>query len=518
MKSEKTNVRIYKNKISFWPIFLIIVLAGLLRIFNLGKEDLWYDEISSIHQATANLSALFSKFHLSPLYYLFLKYWIRLFGVSEFFLRLPSVIFAVASVYLTYRIGKRLCDEWVGLISGFFLAISPFHLFYSQEARHYSLFLCLTLLSILSFLKLLENKYNPAKTYILYAISTILLLYTHIFGLFILIIQNIVFLLKRPEEKGKWLISQLLIIIVFLLWLVPFIVFLFSEKEYVNACINWIPKPNIHSLPDVFKAFSYGGQHYGGNDIKIEPNELSFSKSLFYIFGFLFILGSVTFKKQNYKNLIFVNAWLFIPILVVFAFSYLLLPLFMPRYFIFVMPAYYILVAGGIRVIKNNTIQILLIYIIIVFFMPALYLYYKKDHKMRWAQACEYIAKNEKEGNLIIVSPAHLTQMFCYYGVDGIKNQPIKSRFKIDIINDLGINMIKGGFIYSKGRNKLIGIADYNQFIELLQSGALKGNNGFWLILTRWTETPKQIKGCADEYFYMKGEKDFPGVNLYYYR
>ncbi|RKY36518.1 MAG: hypothetical protein DRP78_03400 [Candidatus Omnitrophota bacterium] len=130
-----------------WILASIIVLGAFLRIYNLGAESLWYDEVGSIDQATRSLPVLFSKFHLSPLYFVLLKYWMRLFGASEFVLRLPSVLFGVGALFLIYKIGQMLFNTRVGLLSSLILAISPFHLFYCQEARHYSLFIFLTLLS-----------------------------------------------------------------------------------------------------------------------------------------------------------------------------------------------------------------------------------------------------------------------------------------------------------------------------------------------------------------------------------
>lgn len=517
MIRENNNTRINEDRRTQKLVFIIVILAAVLRVYHLGYQDIWYDEVGSIHQATSNLPTLFSGFHLSPLYYLILRFWIKLFGISEFSLRLPSAIFGIASVYLIYKLGKALFDKWVGVISSFILAISPFHLFYSQEARHYSLFLLLTLLSMLFSLKLIENKHTPNKAYIFYVASTIMLLYTNIFGLFILAIQNVFFLLKRSEEKKKWFRTQLLILVIFLFWLIPFNTFLSNKKEYVNACINWIPKPNINSLLDVFKTFSYGGRHYGGNDIKIEPKDIGFSPAIFFILVFLFILGLISSKRSGFINLIFVNLWLFTPVLVILIFSNYLFSLFLPRYFIFVLPAYYILISRGIRILRNNTIQIVLIYMIAVLMLPSLYVYYTKDLKMRWSQACDYIEKNKSDNDAIIVSPGHLVQMFSYYGQDGIRKTPFQDKFKIDVINDLGLDMIKGGFVYTKGSNKLIGIADYDQFIELFKRGILKNNSHFWLILARWTDTPEQIKEYAASKFTVKSEKRFLGLDVYYY-
>src|SRR5215217_2087790 len=174
------------------PLMLLAILlvALLLRVFQLDAESLWLDEATSVYIAYHNLIEIlrisFSDRN-PPLYYLFLHYWMQLFGDSEFSVRLPSALFGVFSVAMLYKVGTLLFNKWTGLISAFILAISAYQIYYSQEARAYSMMVLLALISFYFFLKLFEGKHY----WILagYVLSSTALMYTHYYGLFLVFAQ-----------------------------------------------------------------------------------------------------------------------------------------------------------------------------------------------------------------------------------------------------------------------------------------------------------------------------------------
>jgi len=92
-------------------IWLILILATILRLVSLN-QSFWLDEATSgIVARDMNLSQLFTfirgDFH-PPLYYLLLSGWGRVFGYSEISLRMPSVIFAIGTIYFLYLIVENL--------------------------------------------------------------------------------------------------------------------------------------------------------------------------------------------------------------------------------------------------------------------------------------------------------------------------------------------------------------------------------------------------------------------------
>ncbi len=142
-------------KIAAWvgncPVLIwIVLLALVLRLARLGFQPLWWDEGWSLYFATSDPGAMLQLTAVDihpPLYYLLLHVWIGLFGPSPISVRLLSVLIGVAAVPLIYLAGRRLFGQRVpadsagkvGLLAALLLAISPFHIYYSQEVRMYGL-------------------------------------------------------------------------------------------------------------------------------------------------------------------------------------------------------------------------------------------------------------------------------------------------------------------------------------------------------------------------------------------
>jgi hypothetical protein len=132
-------------------IFLVIVIALFLRLISLN-QSLWLDEaISANVVKNYSYSDILTKFSPSdfhpPLYYFTLKSWTSFFGFSEISLRFPSVIFSLITIYLVFR--------FFGFYPSLLLSLNPLYLYYSQEARMYSL---VTLLVFCAFLAFKKNK------------------------------------------------------------------------------------------------------------------------------------------------------------------------------------------------------------------------------------------------------------------------------------------------------------------------------------------------------------------------
>jgi Predicted membrane protein len=142
------------HKIRSWlPISLILLLATILYLYQLGTETLWNDEYYSIRDAED-----FNILHpgTRPLYFILLQFWMN-FGKSDAWLRGLSVIFGIGNVFLTYKIGRRTGGEPIGIISAFLLTLSPRVIFHAQEVRMYSMSTFLSLVGTLILIEILEN-------------------------------------------------------------------------------------------------------------------------------------------------------------------------------------------------------------------------------------------------------------------------------------------------------------------------------------------------------------------------
>jgi uncharacterized membrane protein len=135
-------------------LLLIIVVALLLRVADLGGKSLWIDEGFSVHESRLPASAIWAgtdEPNHPPLYYLLLHYWP--FTGNEFSVRLPSALASTAAVVVLYLIARRLFDQRVALASAAILAVSPLDIWYAQEARMFALATLAILVAVMGLIQ-----------------------------------------------------------------------------------------------------------------------------------------------------------------------------------------------------------------------------------------------------------------------------------------------------------------------------------------------------------------------------
>ena len=196
----------------------ILLLALGLRLFHLGSQSLWEDEIFTATQAVLPIKDLLAwtagDIH-PPAYYLLLGQLAHVGGwadqaprmLTDWFWRLPSAVFGVLAVAVSYRLGLTLVGRKPATIAALLLAISPVAIQYSQEARMHEMFLLAALLSTWALARLLIQ---PARRglWIVYGVATALSLYTVYLGFAVLGAQAVwVVLVAIRRRSVKPLVS-----------------------------------------------------------------------------------------------------------------------------------------------------------------------------------------------------------------------------------------------------------------------------------------------------------------------
>ena len=166
-----------------------LLLLGLaLRLYGLDADSLWLDEVKTLTTSKLSFMPMLNfqardSVH-PPLLYLVTGLFIGLFGESDFVVRLQAALFGALAVLLTYKLGETLWTRREGVIGALLLAVSAYHIRYSQEARHYSLMVFLAVLSLIFLLKALKE--DRKGMWLLFAVCTSLNLYTHYYAFLIL--------------------------------------------------------------------------------------------------------------------------------------------------------------------------------------------------------------------------------------------------------------------------------------------------------------------------------------------
>ena len=153
-------------------------------------------------------------------------------------------------ILMMYLIGVTMFNKKAGIYSALLLALSPVHIYYAQEARSYSLLFLLTLLSMFFYLKLKDG--FSKRTISGYVVSSILLIYSHHYGILILLAQNahqlIINNFKDMRRLKPWMLLQTAILIFYIPWLLQL------PEIILNKTYSWIPRPNVLILfPLIYK-------------------------------------------------------------------------------------------------------------------------------------------------------------------------------------------------------------------------------------------------------------------------
>ena len=177
------NERLSKSPISGtqYALALIVVFAAILRIWKLGEWSLWIDEVQTIFHAQ-QLS--FDNLVINPLPYLAVKLSLSAWGADEWRARLIPCIVGIASIPLIFLMGRSLINTRVGIFAAGFVALSNWHLFWSQNSRGYIFTFLFGTLTAWSFY--LAIQHDRPSMMIGSLFSAICLILSHTLSIFIL--------------------------------------------------------------------------------------------------------------------------------------------------------------------------------------------------------------------------------------------------------------------------------------------------------------------------------------------
>jgi 4-amino-4-deoxy-L-arabinose transferase-like glycosyltransferase len=166
-------------------LYAILTLAAALRLFHLDAQSFFPDEAVQCDIARRSVAFILSMQYpgevLPPLSFLALHFWLEL-GSSDFWVRLLFALAGWCGVLSIYFLGKELRGAPAGLWAAFLLAISPFHIWYSQDARPYPFLMLFCILQMLFLLKALRQ--GQIRYWAAYYLAAVCALYSHPFALF----------------------------------------------------------------------------------------------------------------------------------------------------------------------------------------------------------------------------------------------------------------------------------------------------------------------------------------------
>jgi uncharacterized membrane protein YuzA (DUF378 family) len=320
---------------------VIMVVAAVLRLWKLGQVPFMHDEFSAL------LRTRFDNFHdfiqqgvmpdSHPIgVQMFLWLWVKVFGWSELWVKLPFALMGIGSVYLIYLIGRQWFNRKVGLFSAAFFAVSQFTIFYSQLARPYSAGLFFVLLMAYYWYKVVFETKTPTKgTYIGFALSAwtcSLMQYFSIAQAGLIFLTGL-FFLPKERRKAYWL-SGIAAVVLFAPTL-P----IFYQQLFVSGSIGgWLSAPKASFLID-FLQYS-----------------MNYSTLFMFAAGIIILLPLLLGKRDRRQNpLRWAGiAWFVIIFGIAFAYSLLREPIIQHSTLIF---SYPFLIIVAFSLFKNRTLS-----------------------------------------------------------------------------------------------------------------------------------------------------------------
>ncbi len=325
------------------PLF-IIALAHLLRTFSLDWQSFWIDEIHTFYFIERpfwdTVRVIIGPHHNGPLYFLLLWFWRQLTGPSDFALRYFSTLCSVLAVAATWRLARTWFDERVAGWAGLLLAISPFAIWFGQEAKMYALHMLLASLSTLLLIKALRANRWPV--WLGYGVTLNLLAYSHFFGAFAIAAQGLITLITTwhaPRRLRAYLITMALVTLPYL--------------PVLRFALRVLPSFQQQDISKGFVTLEHMLQEFA-SEFALRSSRLYVVpiSRLLWPLAALLALGLFAAWRRDWRRGLWVSGLLFLPPAIYYPLSFYV-PVFSPKYLSAIYPFFIIILALTIEICRR---------------------------------------------------------------------------------------------------------------------------------------------------------------------
>lgn len=370
--------------LDYWPEALLAFIAFIVYLQGLGTVSIWFDEAWSFGLSNQPLSVmqhyLWGVEQNMTLYYILLHEWLGLLSVfniqpTEFWLRLPSVIFVVMAVMVVYSGGVRFFGHMAGLTGALIFLLNGWTLYAAQQARSYGLqllLICLAWNALLNALSATERR-DRLYMWICYSAAMALAVYAHLFSLLIFAAQllfiALIFVIPGPWRahlRQSWKMAALSLVAVVAL-IAPILI----DAKLHGGNNLFVPLADWATLVHMFPILTQG----------------TFNPWVWYLIGAFALLAIIVatisrvwrptsvrtsprifgvLRRPGVGALALV-CWMLVPVIL----SYLAtqpgfnLHLFYQRYLLVIVPALCLLVGVGIASLRWRVVQVVLAIVVV---------------------------------------------------------------------------------------------------------------------------------------------------------
>ncbi len=336
IKNKFRSIFSTANKHWLVVFLLIMLLAVLARFSGLTKASIWHDEGFSVMLSSRDWLEIWAGSARDvhpPLYYELLHGWSLIFGSSPFVLRALSAVCGVIVVGLGYLVTLRISKRHnIAALAGLLLALNPFLVRYSQEARMYGVLGVFVLIAMLGLIRIVINS-KDRLGYLLYILGISAGLYTHYFMALVVIsfwiyVISIYFVATKSKPgrvklltNWRWWLANIVALALFMPWAGNMI------KQFTRAQgLGWLPKANLGTYHDtIWQFFTFTDAH-------------KIWEVVYWAVPVVLIVATIyaTHQDKTKQHLVrMLGLFCFVPIALAISVS-LIKPIFHERYFVFV--------------------------------------------------------------------------------------------------------------------------------------------------------------------------------------
>ena len=218
------------------------------------------DEPFSIFHAQKDigeLSKLFVAENNPPLHFYLLHFWIKLFGTSSFSVRSLSLIFSIATLPMLFFVGRKIKNDYLGLLLMLLFTFSNFHHSYGIEARTYPIFSFLFTAILLYVLKFRVEM--TLRNSLILGFLSALLFYAHYMSILVIPFVFLIHLLLSLRRKSlKQLGYFAFMLSLFIVLLLPYLNVFMERFSHVQEAGTWVEKPHWTLLYGMLNKFMNG--------------------------------------------------------------------------------------------------------------------------------------------------------------------------------------------------------------------------------------------------------------------
>ena len=366
----------------------------------MGTRDICLDEPFTIfhaQQSVWDILQLPSQNEPNPPFFmLLLHFWIKIFGIGAFSVRILPLLFNASTSVILYFIGKKFFSLWSGILASGLFIFSTYHFYFGLETRTYSLLSLATAAALYYFLSLINNPENK-KFLIALIIANFVLIYSHFFGWFVIFVQFLIsFIYIKNKQLFKTLLKSIVLTGILFLPIAP----IFIKQFFISSKGTWVQPPSH---------FEYINQLYW-----LLNSKLLFNIILFIGIGGV-IYGAITEKFKNIsKEIILVFIWWFVPYTLMFMVSSKV-PMFINRYILFNSIGLYLFIGVAINFFYKQVYA----YVISIFIVILMYFQLQinsKDFYYREVQNTINHIKTQSDKNSVYILYPHWVDLgFMYY-------------------------------------------------------------------------------------------------------